>query len=318
MKKIFLVLGIYLMTFWLTGVAYAGGTAAGTIISNGGDAGTQHTADTAGDTIVQWLIGSTTNYATCSSVTITVSTGYAIASLPSPSDQLLTPGSTAYYAYYLRNAGNATDTFSLSVSTIDGYNWPVYLYRDDNMDGTHQPNETYIVNQSSPLAPETTFYFFVAVHIPAGTIGNSSCTVRLIVKDQNGLGSEDNWPVAGNDTLTDETVTTCNAANIAIVKGTNITQARPQIDEIVYTSTITVSGSGTAGNVIYSDRLPGNCEYVSSSLYMNIWGGTTKTLTDAQDSDEGEITESNSLVTIRLGDLAAGTSAYVQFKVKVK
>ncbi len=298
---------------------HAEGTVANTVIQNGGDAGTTNIADTAGDTIVQWVIGTSTSYATCSQIGVTVSTGYGIAELPAPTDQTLAPGSTAYFAYTAYNIGNATDTFTLSVTTYAGQGWSVKIYKDNNKDGIHQDNEEEVTS-TDPLVQDTTFYFFVAVFIPSDATDGTSTYVRLEVRDQNGSGTEDNWPVAGNDVRIDSTTAICSAVTLQMVKDSNRTTARPFTDEIVFTSTITAVGSVEAKNVIYKDKLPSECEYVSGSMVRCIWstGGNREQLTDDSGDDEGTWDSGQQFITINLGDLQAGTSAYVEFKVRVK
>lgn len=298
---------------------HAIGTPANTVIYNGGDAGTANTADAAGDTIVQWVVGTSTNYATCSRISVTVSTGYAIAALPRPSDQTLTPGSTAYYAYTAFNIGNATDTFTLTVSTFAGQSWTVKIYRDDPPYRSYN-GEPEITN-TGPLASDTTFYFFVAVIIPRTATDGQSSSVRLTVKNQNGAGTDDDWPdpAVNDDTREDETTTICSAATITMVKGSNRATARPFTDIIVFTSTVTVGGSGTANNVIYRDKLPAKCEYVSGSMVRRIWPNAPVALTDdPNDADGASWDGTNQLITINLGNLTAGTSGYVEFRVKVR
>jgi len=310
--SLFLILS---SSFLVPSNLYAAGTVANTVIQNGGDNGTANTADVAGDTLVQWVIGTSTSYATCSQISLTVSTGYAIANLPTPNDQTLSPGSTAYYAYTVYNIGNATDTFTLSASTFAGQGWTVKIYKDDNKDGIHQDTETTEVTNTGALANDTTYYFFVAVLIPSSALDGTSTYVRLTVKDQNGSGTEDNWPQDGNDTRTDETTTICSAVTLQMVKGSNVSTARPFTDIVIYTSTITAIGSITANNVIYKDKLPAQCEYVNNSIVKCIWatGGNRVSVNDSEAWDS-----ENQLITVNLGDLQANTSAYVEFKVKVK
>ncbi|MEW6040229.1 MAG: hypothetical protein AB1633_01780 [Elusimicrobiota bacterium] len=303
------------------------GTVANTVIQNGGDAGTSNTADTAGDTVVQWVIGATTNYATCSSVSVTVSTGYGIAALPTPSDQTsVLPGATVYYAYYAYNVGNATDTFTLVASTFAGRGWSVKLYKDDNSDGVHQTGETTEVSNTGQLIQETTYYFHVAVVLPTDAADGTSTYVRLTVKDQNGAGTEDNWQTAGNDTRQDEATTVCSAVTLQVVKGRSVATARPFTDTVIYTTTITATGTESANNVVYKDKIPATVDFsvngYGSGLGMTycIWSPSfsSGTLTNASDSDKGTWDSGNQLVTINLGNLTAGASAYVEFKVTVK
>lgn len=184
------------------------GTPAGTSISNGGDAGVQNVVDASGDTIVSMLSSAgTTLYYTCSSVSVTVSSGYAISLLNTPPDQNLPPGSTAYYSYGVCNLANTSDIFHIFLTTTTGESWTAKIFRDNNFDGVYQNNETTEITSTGVLLPDTTFYFIVAVIIPKDASPGLSSSWQLTVKNQNGTGSEDNWPTTGNDTIRDDFTT---------------------------------------------------------------------------------------------------------------
>ncbi len=315
LKVLFLVFAVVVVSVFSGSRLFAAGTAANTQIQNGGDAGSPNLADTAGDTIVQWLVGNTTSFAASNLAGVVVSTGFALTALPAPSDQTLLPGATANYAYSICNLGNATDTISLSTSVIAGATWPARIFRDDNADGIRQPTENTEISTTGTLAADATFYFFVSVVIPSNAVDGSTSTIRLTARNRNGSGTEDNWPAAGNDTRIDDTTTRSSVTTLQMVKGANRSTARPFTDPIVYTSTITATGSGTATNVIYRDKLPLQCDYITGSIVRCIWstGGTRESISDGVAWNSGD-----QLITVNLGDLTAGTSAYVEFRVNVR
>ncbi|MCS7227607.1 MAG: DUF11 domain-containing protein [Endomicrobia bacterium] len=288
------------------------GTPAGTQIKNGSDQTQTGQVDTAGDVVVTWTNGPPTGV-TSNQVIVVVSTGYAVVlTTVSATDQCLPSGTTAYIPYIVRNGGNANDTFSLSASTVAGQNWSVWITKDDDNDGQHDANETTVVTQTSELVPETSYYFFVSVFIPHNSVVGSSCTVRLVVKSQNGLGNEDNWPVDGNDTVSDDVNVICSAANLVVVKSTDVAYARPG-STITYTIIVTNIGSAQATNVVIKDKIPDNCEYESGSIKVN-----NVSKSDEQDNDGTHFDSQNKIVVVQITDINPNGSVTVEFKVKVK
>ncbi len=178
------------------------GTSAGTLIRNGGDSGVVDICDQPGDTIVSRDAMGTTFYFTSHLSIVAVSTGYAISQLPSVSPQTLTSGTTRYVSFNFCNLANAADNFTISASTVSGENWSVKILKDDNSDGVRQSGENTEISTTDSLAADATFYFFVMVYVPSDAKGGDSSVISVVVKNQNGQGTEDNWPHAGNDTIT--------------------------------------------------------------------------------------------------------------------
>ncbi|MEW6040228.1 MAG: T9SS type A sorting domain-containing protein [Elusimicrobiota bacterium] len=181
---------------------FAAGTPAGTVITNGGDGGTSAVIDTPGDTIVtrESTSGVTFLYPS-NSVTTLISTGYAVSLIADVTSQTLTGGSTAFYSCIVTNSGNAPDLFTISVSTVSGEAWEVKIYRDENSDRVHQPQETSPVSQTGLLSPDASFYFLIDVYVPQPQSSNLVSKFALVIKDSNGAGFEDGWPSAGNDII---------------------------------------------------------------------------------------------------------------------
>ncbi|MCS7227752.1 MAG: hypothetical protein NZ839_02160 [Endomicrobia bacterium] len=309
-KGLFLVVLMLCLTMMLPSFLAGYGTPAGTQIKNGADQQTQGQVDVAGDVVVTWSNGPAWGVSS-NQVVVIVSTGYAVVlSTISAVDQSLPPGTTAYFPYIVRNGGNAVDTFSLSASTVAGQNWPVWITQDDNNDGVRQPTETTVVSITPQLLSETSYYFFVSVYIPQDAVDGSSATIRLVVKNQNGTGIEDNWPVAGNDTVFDDVVARCSSAYLVVVKSTDVAYAKPG-STITYTLVVTNIGSAEATNVVIKDKIPNNCEYISGSIKLD-----NVSKTDAQDTDEAYF--DNNIVVISGITIQPNSSKTVEFKVKVK
>ncbi|MEW6555823.1 MAG: hypothetical protein AB1349_00535 [Elusimicrobiota bacterium] len=327
MKKVLLI--VTLLVFGVLGFAGLGnahGTQAGTVVSNGGDTGTAGTVDTAGDTIVTYTNGPA-NGISPTAVTVIVSTGYAIANLPTPNDQTVLAGATAYFAYTICNIANSTDTFTLAAASVPvtgQQEWLPIIYADDGAgggtanDGVHQNGETNTVTNTSQFFTNTSYYFFVAVPVPSTAVDGSSTTVRLTVKDKNGDGTEDNWPAAGDDTRTDDTITICSVAVLTITKSTDVASARPG-ELVEYTIVVTNNGTGAASNVVVKDKIPANATFNADS-YAAGYGvqldGVNKT--NANDGDEADYNVTTAdAITVNIGTINASSSKTVKFKVQI-
>lgn len=83
---------------------------------------------------------------------------------------------------------------------------------------------------------------------------------------------------------------------------------------IRYTLTVTVTGSGTAMNVVIADAIPANTTYTAGTLKL-----TGAVLTDAADLDAGDVGATTpGTVTVKLGNLTSASPAQiVTFDVKI-
>lgn len=78
--------------------------------------------------------------------------------------QTVLPGETLYFAKTLFNVGNVLENIGIGISYP--VTWNVNLIVDDNGDGVHQNNETFLVPPAVSLAPTSSYKFFVAVTAP--------------------------------------------------------------------------------------------------------------------------------------------------------
>ena len=84
-----------------------------------------------------------------------------------------------------------------------------------------------------------------------------------------------------------------------------------------YTITATVTGSGTALNVVITDPIPANTAYTAGTLKWNN-GTTTKSLSDAKDGDEGDVGGTTAgTVTVNTGNLTSAAAQTITFDVTV-
>jgi dienelactone hydrolase len=88
--------------------------------------------------------------------------------LPPTSRRAGAPGATAYHSIALENSGDSAERFIISLASEQG--WPAQVLIDENKDGSHQENETRLVEQID-LAAGGVFHAFVAVTLPADARG---------------------------------------------------------------------------------------------------------------------------------------------------
>jgi uncharacterized repeat protein (TIGR01451 family) len=82
-----------------------------------------------------------------------------------------------------------------------------------------------------------------------------------------------------------------------------------------YTITMTVTGAGTAQNVVVSDPIPVNTTYTAGTLRLN-----TVLLTDIADADAGDMGATTpNTVTVKLGNLTSASPVQtIVFDVKIQ
>jgi hypothetical protein len=87
----------------------------------------------------------------------------------------VSPGQSYYTPVTITNTGNATDSASLSSSSLRG--WMVSFIRDDNNDGVHQSSETTVVTGAGALSADASSRCFVCVAVPSGAATGDTVTI---------------------------------------------------------------------------------------------------------------------------------------------
>lgn len=231
--------------------------------------------------------------------------------------------------FQLQNAGNGTDSYSISNSVVVGSDFipdTMDVYFDTNSSGTFDAGDIlYVPGTNDPvIAAETSLRLFVVSDIPVGVSEGDLSEIRLTVtsKATIGLGEGDAGTEAifglsggtGTDTSIYEVI-----SGLAMVKSATVFDpfggSLPISGaEIQYTITVDVSGGGTLTGVQVTDAVPAYTTYVPGSFKLN--GGP---LSNAIDGDAGDF--NNNLangIAVQWGTLApADGTQVIRFDVNI-
>ena len=302
--------------------AQAEGTVAGTIIQNVATATYDGPAGTA--TV------SSNNVSLKVDELIDVSVAWA-----DPGDVTTSPGALAQVlSFRITNAGNGSEAFALSTQeALGGDNFdPVVtaIVLDTNGNGAYDPgaDTVYVAGANDPvLAPDASLSVFVISKIPALALNGNRGRVDLKALSKTGAGAPGKTfsgagQGGGNAVVgatggdgEDDGYYAVAAAGLAFVKTAVVadpfggaTQAPGSI--ITYTLKATVNGSGTVNNIKVSDPIPSGTTYAVGSITLD-----GAPLSDADDGDTGRFTGTG--ISVGLGNVAAGATRTITFKVKI-
>lgn len=237
--------------------------------------------------------------------------------------------------FRITNTGNGPESFRITPNVVNGGDdfdpALVQVVIDSNNNGVYDPgvDTVYVAGTNDPLlAPDQIIRVFVLTNVPgtqsngdraqvrittAATTGNGAPGATFAGAGQGGgnavVGSTGADADAGGFLLV-------NAASVALVKTATVldpfggTTSVPG-SIITYTLTATVSGTGSLNNLAINDPIPASAQYVASSMTL-----AAAVLTDAADADQGNF--NGSRVSVALGNVAAGQSRTVTFKVRVQ
>ena len=220
----------------------------------------------------------------------------------------INPNGTATLSHTLTNTGNATDTFTLSVSqltTDDDFDLNnVHIYLDSNQDGVPDNNTditsvTLTANQSVGIIVVSTVPVTQTDGQKAQYTLNATAVFDPTVKDSN-----------------TDTVTVSAGASMQIQKSASVASVAPNGD-ITYTLTYKNTGNGAAPFVTIQDTLPNTVTYNAGS---GLWSGSSTALTDAAGADPAGIDyrydSGSKTVYVSLTNVPANSTGTVTFTVK--
>lgn len=253
-----------------------------------------------------------------------------------PGDVITTNGAqNVVSTFRLTNTGNGPESFRLTPNVVNGGDdfdpALVQVVIDSNNNGLYDPgvDTVYIAGTNDPLlAPDQIIRVFVLTNVPATQSNGDRAEVRITAAATTGTGAPGTAFAGagqgGGNAVVGSTGADAdaggfllvNAASVALVKTATVqdpfggTTSVPG-SIITYTLTATVSGTGTLNNMAINDPIPASSQYVAGSLTL-----TAAPLTDATDADQGNF--NGTRISVALGNVAAGQSRVVTFKVKVQ
>jgi uncharacterized repeat protein (TIGR01451 family) len=253
-----------------------------------------------------------------------------------PGDIITTNGAlNVVSTFRITNTGNGPEAIRLTPNVVNGGDdfdpTLVQVVLDTNGNGVYDPgvDTIYVAGTNDPLlAPDQIITVFVLTNVPAAQDNGDRAQVRLTAAATTGTGAPGTTFAGAGQGGGNAVVGTTgadadaagflliNAASVALVKSATVvdpfggTTSVPG-SIITYRLVATVSGTGSLNNLAINDPIPASSQYVVSSITLE--GGA---MTDAADADQGNF--NGSRVSVALGNVPAGQTRTVTFKVRVQ
>ncbi|HUK55431.1 MAG TPA: tetratricopeptide repeat protein [Nitrospiria bacterium] len=165
-------------------------------------------------------------------------------------EMTVTPGDILDLPYLVKNMGNGADSFSLRLEGDEAVEGLVYT--DQNNDGRYESGEP-VLTETPPLGSREAFPVMVHVTVPVRQADGQKLEARLMAQSKLDRAVSARTTKVFHYTLPIVTVSTQQGARDSIPGGI-----------ISYQLTAINSGSGIARNVVITDLLPTELEYVNS------------------------------------------------------
>lgn len=307
--------------------AYGIGTVAGTSIQN--------TAQ------VSYSVGGSalTASSNTSSVTVAEILDVNVTTLSSGAISV-TPGSTQQeIVLRVTNTGNGPELFTLlRNSNVAGDQFDptpssTSIYFDTDGSGDLSASDVaYAQGSNDPsLAPDASVVVLLVHDIPAGVTDGDRGRAELTAQANTGTGAPGtvfaNQGTGGVDAVAGLSGGDGVAQGEYLVASVQLNAVKSQtvLDQfggsrpipgarITYQINVSITGTGTANAVVFTDAIPTNTTYVAGSLRLN-----SAALTDTADADAGQFTTTpTNQVRAALGDLTAASGTQVlEFAVTI-
>ena len=254
-----------------------------------------------------------------------------------PGDRITSPGAAdEVLTFQVTNTGNGNEAFTLTADeAITGDDYDPTLQQvilDSNSNGVYDPgtDDLYVPGTNDPvLAPDESLTVFVVTDTPATVVESDRAEVSLLAEANTGTGSPGDTfsgqGEGGGDAVVGTTGADAVDSGFFVVQAASIELVKTAIIEdpfggnrpvpgatVTYTLVATVSGSGVLSNVVISDPIPANTDYLAESIVYETVGQT-----DAADATD-ESSFNGTVVSTATGDIPAGETRTMSFKVKIQ
>ncbi len=283
-----------------------GGTPASTIIANHAEASYE---DDSGNTFSTVSPTVFVTIKTISSLTVTPDETQPSANVG--------PQETLTRAFRICNMGNTPDLYTITRIEVNAPSRIASLYFDVDESGTITSSDTLVtVNESLSPRVQPGFCLNVLAVLETNDVApQSNITIRLaarsnVVAAVNGRGEDEGTII--NAVGNGPRLTSPDSASLPPTKLVNGNPTATVSPGTPFTYTIAFRNSGdvTARNVLISDDLPAEIEYVPSSLRLE-----ERTLTDIEDADEGMIRSRR--LEVRLSEVAPDKVVRISFDARL-
>jgi uncharacterized repeat protein (TIGR01451 family) len=229
------------------------------------------------------------------------------------------PGGQVVYPHTLRNTGNGTDTFTLSVvNAPSGDNFDLNslaLFADANGDGL--PDNSTPITSTGPLPAGGTFQF-----VAVGIVPGSATAPQTAIARVTAVGTATASPAA-MQTNSNTTTVTADAV-VGVTKSISASSGAPGSGPYTITLLYNNTGNNTATNLDLFDVLPSGMTYVTNSARWSVLGATP--LTDINADTQGSAPDTIAYdwnitvagrVTARISRVQPGQSGTLTFQVNI-
>lgn len=267
-------------------------------------------------------------------VNLTVTKNADVTVLPGAANQAL--------LFTVKNDGNTAQRYALTATNSAGIAMEdVLIYRDNGATpGVWDAGDTLYVDAGTfgdvltdgtlqilivadtpagAISGATADYQLIATTVDAGTttvtsatVGANTAGVDVVFADIAGTaagdGARDGKHSATGIYTVNLLALILNKSVVVTWDPTNLFVTPKAIPGAILTYTITasVSGVGTAANVVITDPIPANATYAANSLQLN-----SAALSDATGDDVGSVGGTPATVTVGLGNLTSASPAQV-------
>ncbi|HON59067.1 MAG TPA: hypothetical protein PLT45_05975 [Smithella sp.] len=213
-------------------------------------------------------------------VTITVAQVYGLNITPPTSSNSGGNAQTVYFPGKVYNLGNGSDTYTISWDSTGGTWSPtsVAMYADVNDNGVYDAGTDTLIEPTVPggnsyltgaIAADAYASVIMAVVVPDNaTAPDGSQNVITVTVTSNGDSSKTQQATC-TTTVSAAVISAVKSSAVSVVPGTTTPKATPTFrpgDEVMWTVTMTNTGSATAEAIRAVDVMDANTTFVTGSL----------------------------------------------------